>query len=61
MALEDESELRGWSDCFASVSVKSTVRRYRDIYKAGVLFHKLMLRFCDDLAAMKIVKIEFGV
>ena len=58
-SLEDEAELRSWSDRFASVSAKSYMRGYRDIYKNVGLFHKLMIRFCDSLVRMKIVKIEF--
>ncbi len=59
-SLEDEAELRGWSGRFASVSAKSYMRGYRDIYKNVGLFHKLMIRFCDSLVKMKIVKINFG-
>ena len=58
-SLEDESELAGWSDQFASVSAKSYMRGYRDIYDHVSLFHKLMIRFCDGLVRMKIVKIVF--
>ena len=56
-SLEDESELLGWSDRFSSVTAKSYMRGYRDIYKNVGLFHKLMIRFCDTLVRMKIVKI----
>ncbi len=59
-SLEDEAELAGWSDRFASVSARSYMRGYRDIYKEVGLFHKLMIRFCDGLVNMKIVKIVFG-
>ncbi len=58
-SLEDETELRDWSSRFASVSAKSYMRGYRDIYKDVGLFHKLMIRFCDSLVNMKIVKIVF--
>jgi O-Methyltransferase involved in polyketide biosynthesis len=58
-SLEDEMELAGWSDRFASVSAKSYMRGYRDIYRDVGLFHKLMIRFCDSLVNMKIVKIVF--
>ena len=58
-SLEDEAELEDWSDGFASVSAKSYMRGYRDIYKNVGLFHKLMIRFCDSLVNMKIVKIVF--
>ncbi|MBR0152320.1 MAG: class I SAM-dependent methyltransferase [Lachnospiraceae bacterium] len=59
-SLEDEAELRGWSRHFSSVTAKSYMRGYRDIYGEVGLFHKLMIRFCDSLVRMKIVKIVFG-
>ncbi len=58
-SLENEKELEAWSSRFASVSAKSYMRGYRDIYKNVGLFHKLMIRFCDSLVKMKIVKIVF--
>ena len=58
-SLEDEAELREWSVRFTSVTAKSYMRGYRDVYKNVGLFHKLMIRFCDSLVRMKIVKIEF--
>ena len=59
-SLEDERELLGWSDRFASVTAKSYMRGYRDIYHDVGVIHKLMIRFCDSLVRMKIVRIEFG-
>ena len=59
-SLEDERELLGWSERFASVTAKSYMRGYRDIYHAVGAIHKLMIRFCDRLVRMKIVKIQFG-
>ncbi len=59
-SLEDEKEISGWSDRFNSVTAKSYMRGYRDIYGSVGLFHKLMIRFCDSLVRMKIVKIVFG-
>ena len=58
-SLEDEAELRGWSKLFSSVTARSYMRGYRDIYKNVGAFHKLMIRFCDSLVKMKIVKIVF--
>ncbi|MBR5094281.1 MAG: class I SAM-dependent methyltransferase [Oscillospiraceae bacterium] len=58
-SLEDEKELTGRSGRFASVTAKSYMRGYRDIYKDVGLFHRLMIRFCDSLVKMKIVKIVF--
>ena len=59
-SLESEKELETWSSRFASISAKSYMRGYRDVYKEVGLFHKLMIRFCDHLVKMKIVKIIFG-
>ncbi|MBQ6067166.1 MAG: class I SAM-dependent methyltransferase [Clostridia bacterium] len=59
-SLEDERALVGWSRSFASVTAKSYMRGYRDIYNDVGLFHKLMIRFCDRLVKMKIVKITFA-
>ena len=53
--LEDEEGLRGWSDRFSSVTAKSYMRGYRNIYKNVGLFYKLMIRFCDSLVRMKII------
>ena len=58
-SLEDPEELRSWPGDFASVSSKSYMRGYRDIYKNVGLFRKLMIRFCDSLVKMRIVRIEF--
>ena len=58
-SLENENELKVWNDRFASVTAKSYMRGYRDIYRDVGTFHKLMLRFCDGAVKMKIVRIEF--
>ena len=60
-SLEDESELAGWSRRFAAVTAKSYMRGYRDIYDRVGLLHKIMIRFCDRLVKMKIVKIAFSL
>ena len=41
-SLEDETEIRGWSNRFSSVTAKSYMRGYRDIYRDVGLFHRLM-------------------
>ena len=58
-SLENENDLTVWSDRFSSVTAKSYMRGYRDIYRDVGLFHRLMIRFCDSLVNMKIVKIVF--
>ena len=59
-SLEDEHELKGWSKQFESVTAKSYMRGYRDIYKKVSAFHKMMIHFCDRFVRMKIVRIRFG-
>ena len=58
-SLDDPMVLKSWSNHFSSVTVKSYMRGYRDIYPKVNLFHKLMIRFCDSLVKMVIVKITF--
>ena len=58
-SMEDKSELERWSKNFASVTERSYMRRYRDIYKDVSTTHKLMIKFCDGLVKMKIIKIVF--
>ena len=58
-SLENERELESWSGRFSSVTAKSYMRGYRDIYGHVSPLHKLMIRFCDRLVRMRIVKITF--
>ena len=58
-SLEDEAVLAGWSSLIKSVSSKSYMRGYRDIYKDVSFFHKLMIKFCEKSVRMRIVKICF--
>ncbi len=58
-SLEDKSELERWSKDFISVTEKSYMRGYRDIYKDVSAPHKRMIKFCDGLVRMKIIKILF--
>ena len=57
--LDDPQELKSWPTRFASVTSRSYMRGYRDIYPHVNLLHKLMIRFCDGLVKMVIVKVEF--
>ena len=59
-SLEDARALESWSGRFASVTARSYMRGYRDIYADVGPLHKLMIRFCDTLVKMKIIKIEFA-
>ena len=56
-SLEDEAELHAYSDHFASVTSRSYMRGYRDIYPKMNLLHKLLTRMCDSVVRMKIIKI----
>ena len=58
-SLEDEAPLNVWSSSIKSVSSKSYMRGYRDIYQDVSFFHKLMIRFCEKSVRMRIVKISF--
>ncbi|MBO5497633.1 MAG: class I SAM-dependent methyltransferase [Oscillospiraceae bacterium] len=56
-SLDDVSVLEGWSRDFASVTARSYMRGYRDILPAVRPLYRLMIRFCDSVVNMKIVKI----
>ena len=58
-SLENEKEILGWSNRFSTVTARSYMRGYRDIYHNVGLFHKLMILFCDSVVKMKIIKITF--
>ena len=58
-SLDDATELREWSKDLAAVTTRSYMRGYRDIYHEVGAFHRLMIRFCDSLVKIFIVKIEF--
>ena len=58
-SLENPDELKMWDGHFAAVTSRSYMRGYRDIYHEVGLFHRLMIRFCDSLVKMIIVKIQF--
>ncbi len=58
-SIEDPASIKGWSANFASVTSKSYMRGYRDISHELGFVHRLMLKFCDDAVAMRIVKVSF--
>lgn len=58
-SIEDETSLQNWSTRFSSVTAKSYMCGYRDIYKEVNGIHKLMIKFCDSLVRMKIIRITF--
>ena len=58
-SIEDESEIAGWNKSFRSVSARSYMRGYRDIYKEVGMAHKWMIKFCETFVKMKIIRIAF--
>lgn len=58
--VDDPEELKKWTSRFASVTYRSYMRGYRDIYKKVNRLHKGMIGFCDHIVKMKIIKIQFG-
>jgi O-methyltransferase involved in polyketide biosynthesis len=58
-SVEDKSEIEAWSNDFAAVNARSYMRGYRDIYNEVSFFHKLMIKFCDSMVKMQIIKITF--
>ena len=57
-SLENPKELKAWSPDFASVTSKSYMRGYRDIYKEVGFVHRLLIRMCDGFVNMRIVKVR---
>ena len=58
-SLDDPMSLKEWSTSFSSVTSRSYMRGYRDIYRQVNAFHRLMIRFCDSLVKMVIVRVAF--
>lgn len=58
-SLQDKSDIEKWHTGVKSVTDRSYMRGYRDIWNDVSLFHKLMLVFCDRLVKMRIMRIEF--
>lgn len=58
-SVEDKSEIEAWSNDFVSVTARSYMRGYRDIYDEVSFFHKLMIKFCDSMVKMQIIKVTF--
>jgi hypothetical protein len=58
-SIEDKAEVEAWSGNFASVTARSYMRGYRDIYNDVKFLHKMMIRFCDRIVKMQIIKVTF--
>lgn len=58
-SLEDPDEIKSWGLGAERISSRSYMRGYRDIYHRVSMLHKLMIRFCDTLVRMRIVRIQF--
>ena len=57
-SLDEPASIGAWSGAFRAVGVKSYMRGYRDIYPRVNPLHKLMIRFCDSLVRMVVIRIE---
>ena len=57
-SVEDPLDLKSWDSDFESVTSKSYMRGYRDIYKEVGFVHRLLIRMCDGFVNMRIVKIR---
>jgi O-methyltransferase involved in polyketide biosynthesis len=58
-SLENAWEIKGWQGNFADITSRSYMRGYRDIYDDVSRFHKLMIKFCDRMVKMVIIRIGF--
>lgn len=58
-SVEDPSELQDWSGDFGPVTSRSYMRGYRDIYEDVGTVHRLLIRMCDNMVKMRIVRIPF--
>lgn len=58
-SLENEDEIKEWGIGAEEVTSRSYMRGYRDIYDEVSMLYKLMIRFCDKLVKMVIVKVQF--
>ena len=59
-SVEDPDVMKSWSPSFKSVSSRSYMRGYRDIYRQVRLLYRLMIRLCDNIVRMRIVRIDFS-
>ena len=58
-SLEDASVIQSWCKGISSVTTRSYMRGYRDIYKDVRPLHRILIQFCDHLVNMNIVKVVF--
>ena len=58
-SLDDPETLKAWSSAFAAVTSRSYMSGYRDISGGVKAVYRLLIRFCDKLVKMRIVKIAF--
>ena len=59
-SLENPDIIKTWSGDFASVTSRSYMRGYRDIYASVRPLYRTMIRFCDHAVKMRIVRVAFG-
>ncbi len=58
-SLEKERDLEDFGPQFHVDSSRSYMRGYRDIYPSVGFFHRIMIRFCDSVVRMRILRICF--
>ena len=58
-SLEHERELEDFGPQIHVDSSRSYMRGYRDIYSSVGFFHRIMIRFCDRIVRMRIIRIHF--
>ena len=56
--LRDAGLIPSWLGVAARVSERSYMRGYRDIYKDVGFLHRMMIKICDGLVRMRIVRID---
>ena len=57
-SVDDAGLIPSWLGAADRVSERSYMRGYRDIYKDVGFLHRMMIKFCDGLVRMRIVRID---
>lgn len=59
-SLGKDRALADWSADFAAVSSRSYMRGYRDVFYSVRRLYRILIRFCDYLIKLRILKIRFA-
>lgn len=59
-SLGKDRVLADWSADFAAVSSRSYMRGYRDVFYSVRRLYRILIRFCDYLIKLRILKIRFA-